>query len=298
MNRLQTPEYRFELLPEYPFKPHFCEVGGLRMHYVDEGDSAALPVVMLHGEPTWSYLYRKMIPPITSAGFRALVPDFIGFGKSDKPVDQYEYTYQRIVNWTQNWLEQLNLHRIALVCQDWGSFIGLRLVAQNPEIFSGVVIANGFLPDGITSFPPAFYLWRMLAKFSPVLKASWIVQMGTTSWIPIDVRAGYDAPFPNPKYQAGLRALPFLVPTTEDNPGSILNRELWRVLASLKVPILTVFGDHDPIFRGMDSTILKRMSGAKIQQHLVLAGAGHFIQEDRGNELAEIIINFVHESIS
>ena len=297
MRTLHTPDHRFQRLPDYSFDPHYSTVSGLRMHYIDEGDPDAKPVVMLHGVPTWSFLYRHMIPPVTAAGFRALAPDLIGFGRSDKPAEPADYSYQRMVTWTEEWLKQHSLEHVFLVCQDWGAFIGLRLVARNPKMFGGFIVANGFLPDGIVPLSPAFHVWRFLSGVSPVLPASLVVRIGCTRSLTGNVKAGYDAPYPDQSYQAVLRALPQLVPSSPDDPEAVRNQHLWTNLSSLDKPVLTVFGDHDPIFHGMDKILQQRLPGAIGQPHRILSGAGHFIQEDRGRELAEIIIQFIRNNL-
>ena len=235
MDFLRTPDSRFDNLEGYPFAPHYLdvEVPGappLRMHYVDEGPRDGAPVVLLHGEPTWSYLYRTMIGPLAAAGHRVLAPDLIGFGRSDKPTRTQDYTYARHVDWVTSWLTALDLRDVTVVVQDWGSLIGLRVAAENPDRFSKLFIANGFLPTAERPVPAAFTIWRAFAKFTPVFSAGWLVDRGTVHPVPRSVRAGYDAPFPDRRYQAGARAFPGLVPTSPDDPAVPANRAAWEVL--------------------------------------------------------------------
>ena len=232
MYALRTPDERFADLPDYPFEPHWVTVdsedGTLRMHYVDEGPRDGAVVVLLHGEPTWSYLYRTMIPPLVDAGYRVLAPDLIGFGKSDKPTRISDYTYQRHVDWVVAWMDTLGLKDVTVFGQDWGSLIGLRIVGEQPERFARVVIANGFLPTGQHGTPIAFRAWRAFARWTPVFPAGRLVQAGTVNSVGASARAAaYDAPFPSSKYQAGARAFPRLVPTDADDVAVPANRAAW-----------------------------------------------------------------------
>ncbi len=293
MKILRTPDERFQNLSDYEFEPHYLDIDEMRMHYVDEGPADAPPVLLLHGEPSWSYLYRHMIPPIASAGLRAIAPDLIGFGKSDKPASQSDYTYEIHVAWMLQFLEKLNLRNITLVCQDWGSLIGLRLAAENEERFDRIVLANGGLPTGDQVMPKVFRIWRAFARFSPWFPIGRIVQSGTVSTLPPDVIAAYDAPFPNSTYKAGARAFPKLVPTTPDDPAASANREAWEVFRKWQKPFLTAFSNRDPITRGADQAFLELVPGAKDQPHTTIRNAGHFLQEDKGPELAKVVIDFV-----
>ena len=293
MKFLRTPAERFQNLSGYEFKPHYVDIDEMRMHYVDEGPADAPPVLLLHGEPSWSYLYRHMIPPIASAGLRAIAPDLIGFGKSDKPAAQSDYSYEIHVAWMLQFLEKLNLKNITLVCQDWGSLIGLRLAAENEERFDRIVLANGGLPTGDQVMPRVFRIWRAFARFSPWFPIGRIVQSGTVSTLPPDVSAAYDAPFPNSTYKAGARAFPKLVPSTPDDPAASANRAAWEVFRKWQKPFLTAFSNRDPITRGADKAFLERVPGAKDQPHTTIRNAGHFLQEDKGPELAKVVIDFV-----
>ena len=293
MNALRTPDARFVDLPDYPFAAHYLDVVGLRMHYVDEGRADAPVVLMLHGEPSWSYLYRHMIPPIVAAGCRAVAPDLIGFGRSDKPTRQGDYSFAGHVAWVLDFLEQLDLREITLVCQDWGSLIGLRLAAEHQERFARIVLANGGLPTGDQSMPKAFRYWRAFARYSPWFPIGRIIDAGTLTKLSAEVMAAYDAPFPRAAYKAGARAFPRLVPTTPDDPAAEANRAAWRVLETWEKPFLTAFSDRDPITRGGDRPFRQRVPGCAGAPHTTIRNAGHFLQEDRGPELARVVVDFV-----
>jgi haloalkane dehalogenase len=294
MRVLRTPESRFDNLEGYPFVPNYVEVtasdtGPLRMHYLDEGPAAGPPVVLLHGEPTWSYLYRTMIPPLVDAGYRVLAPDLIGFGRSDKPADFADYTYLRHVEWVTSWFERLDLTDVTLFVQDWGSLIGLRIAAEQSDRFARLVVGNGTLPTAHQATPPAFHVWRAFARYSPVLPAGRLVGAGTVRRVPPKVRAGYDAPFPDKSYQAGARAFPQLVPTSPHDPAIPANRAAWDVLGRWEKPFLAIFGANDPILGRMDRALIKHIPGAAGQPHARITG-GHFVQEDAGPELADRIV--------
>ncbi len=265
----------------------------MRMHYVDEGSPDADPVLLLHGEPSWSFLYRHMIPPIVGANLRAIAPDLIGFGKSDKPTAQGDYSYERHVAWMKRLLEIQDLRNITLVCQDWGSLIGLRLAAENEERFDRIVLANGGLPTGDGKMPAVFRIWRAFARFSPWFPIGRIVQSGTVAELSPDIVAAYDAPFPDATYKAGTRAFPKLVPTTPEDPAAPANRAAWEVFGSWQKPFLTAFSNRDPITRGLDKAFVERVPGAKDQPHTNIKNAGHFLQEEKGPELASVVIDFV-----
>ena len=290
MKVLRTPDSRFVDLPDYPFTPHYAEVEpGLRMHFVDEGSPSARPVLMLHGEPSWSFLYRKMIPRFAEAGFRALAPDLIGFGKSDKPASTADYSYERHVSWVTRWLVEQDLREITLICQDWGSLIGLRVAAENEERFARIVVANGFLPTARNAVPPAFRVWRAFARYSPIFPIGRIVASGCVTKPSEAVRQAYDAPFPDRRYCAGARVFPALVPTSEADPATPANRRAWDVLGRWNKPFLTLFGKNDPILGRADKALQEHVPGASGQPHERFWG-GHFVQEDRGEFLAERIL--------
>ena len=294
---LRTPEEQFENLPGYPFEPNYTDIGDARMHYVDEGGSgSAETVLMLHGEPSWSFLYRKMIPIFTAAGFRAVAPDLIGFGKSDKFEQADAYSYQMHVDSIKTFIENLDLNNISLVCQDWGGLIGLRVAAEMPDRFSRIVAANTFLPTGDEKTPKAFKAWLKLSQATPFFPVGKFVKMGCKTKLTRDVVKAYDAPFPGRKYKAAARVFPTLVPITPDNPASEANRKAWEVLKKWEKPFLTAFSDGDPITRGGDRILQKRIPGTKDQPHTTIRGAGHFLQEDKGEELAEVAVEFIRST--
>jgi haloalkane dehalogenase len=296
MKFVRTPDECFEGLPGYPFAPHYLDVddgegGKLRMHCVDEG--AGNVVLMLHGEPSWSFLYRKMVPVIVDAGLRAVAPDLIGFGKSDKPTERSDYTYARHVAWVWAFIEKSGLRDITLVCQDWGSLIGLRVAAEHPDRFARIVVANGGMPTGDQQMPEAFFAWQKFSQETPVFPTGMIVARTCTSSPPEDVIRGYDAPFPDESYKAGARQFPLLVPSSPDDPAAPANRAAWEVLMKWEKPVLTAFSDKDPITRGGETIIQKLIPGAKDQPHTTIKDAGHFLQEDKGEELARVVVEFV-----
>ena len=293
MDILRTPDAAFAGIDDFPFAPHYAEIadvqGGtkLRVHYVDEGPRDAPVVLMMHGEPSWCYLYRHMIGPVVQAGFRVLAPDLIGFGKSDKPIKKTDYSYGRHVGWMRQWLEQLDLKSITLVCQDWGSLIGLRLVAEMPDRFSGVVLSNGGLPEGQPA-PRAFAIWRAFSKWSPAFPIGKIVSKGTRRSLSEAEIAAYDAPFPDSRFKAGARIFPTFVPVGP-NVAVPDQKKAWEVLEHFDKPFLCAFSDSDPITRGSESLFIGRVPGTKGQQHRTLKG-GHFIQEDDPQGFVQAIL--------
>ena len=293
MELLRTPDERFANLPGYPFAPHYVEVDGVRIHYLDEGPADATPVLLMHGEPSWSYLYRKMIPIITAAGHRAIAPDLVGFGRSDKPASREDYTYQRHVDWMRGVIEQLDLKQITLVGQDWGGLIGLRLAAEHEERFARVVAANTGLPTGDHPMGEAFTRWQQFSQQAPEFHAGGIVKGGCVGDLAPEVIAAYDAPFPDDRYKAGARQFPLLVPNRPDDPAAPANRKAWEVFARWQKPFLTAFSDSDPVTRGADALFQKLIPGAQGQPHTTIVGGGHFLQEDKGPELAQIVIDFM-----
>jgi haloalkane dehalogenase len=298
MEILRTPDEQFENLAGYPFAPNYVEVEGLRMHYVDEGDKNAEPVLMLHGEPSWSYLYRKMIPLFVEAGYRAVAPDLIGFGKSDKPGKRTDYTYQKHVDWMTGWLNAVDLKNITLICQDWGGLIGLRLVAENPDRFARVVAANTFLPTGDNPPNEAFLRWQRYSQEVPEMHIGGIIKGGCVTSLAPEVIEAYNAPYPEEKYKEGARQFPLLVPTSPDDPASAPNRKAWEVLYQWEKPFLTAFSDSDPVTRGADKFLQKLVPGTKGQPHTTIVGGGHFLQEDKGEELAQVTITFMQQNPS
>jgi haloalkane dehalogenase len=336
MKTLRTPDERFQDLPGYPFAPHYTEVpdgdgGTLRIHHVDEGAADAAPVLCMHGQPTWSYLYRHMIPVLAGAGLRVVAPDLVGFGRSDKPAAREDYTYGRQVDWLAAWLEGNDLRDVTLVGQDWGGLIGLRLVAEHPDRFARVVIANTGLP--LPGPIPqeridAYWDFRRKAK-TPTLPemaaalgkpdrerpersfAFWQKWTWETEDPPIGMLIGgmadgrtltpqeiaaYDAPFPDPSFKMGPRAMPSQVPTLPDDPSVPANRRAWEALSKWEKPFLCAFSDNDPVTRGGDAPFRERVPGAKGQPHVTIQGGGHFLQEGRGAELAGVVADFVKHS--
>ncbi|MBZ2168682.1 haloalkane dehalogenase [Marinobacter sp. F4216] len=292
MDFLRTPEHRFHNLPDYPFDPRYVEVEGLRMHYVDEGPADARPILMLHGEPSWSYLYRHMIALCVAKGHRVVAPDLIGFGKSDKPTDINAYSYQRHMDWMQSFLDQTELTDITLVCQDWGSLLGLRLAAENSDRFRAIVVGNGMLPTGDQKVPPVFKLWKGFALNTPWFPVARIVNLGSARTLTKDEMRAYDAPFPDKTYKAGARAFPALVPIAPDDPAAPANRAAWKVLETWDKPFLTTFSSGDPITRGGDAYMQGRVPGAEGQPHTTLQG-GHFLQEDSPMAFSNAIIDLM-----
>ena len=296
MQALRTPDARFEALAGYDFSPNYVEVAGLRMHYVDEGPKDGAVVLLLHGEPSWSYLYRHMIPPLREAGLRVIAPDLIGFGKSDKPVRKSDYSYAGHVGWMKDFVEQLGLSDITLFCQDWGSLIGLRVAAENEHRFARIALGNGGMPTGDQEMPKAFRAWQTFARFSPWFPIGKLIQKATITDLADDVVRAYDAPFPSAKYKAGARAFPMLVPTTPTDPATEANRAAWDVFKRWKKPFITAFSNRDPITRGGEVPWQDLVPGAAGQAHIKIKNAGHFLQEDKGPELAEVLIRFMAET--
>jgi len=301
MDSLRTPDERFAGLEGYPFEPHYVEVPAgdgtsLRVHYVDEGSPRADErILLLHGEPSWSYLYRRMIPPLEGAGFRVLAPDLVGFGRSDKPASRDDYTYARHVEWMRAALfDELDLSGITLVGQDWGGLIGLRLVAEHPERFRRVVVANTGLPAGDGRVSDALLAWQRFSQETPEFRVGRIVSGGCATTLDEAVVAGYDAPFPDETYKQGARQFPVLIPTTPDDPAAGANRRAWESLRAFDKPFLCAFSDSDPITAGADRLFLEEVPGARGQNHCTIRGGGHFLQEDRPGDLATAVIDFVH----
>jgi haloalkane dehalogenase len=296
---LRTPDERFENLPGYSFAPNYADIGDgdggrLRVHYVDEGPRDGEPVLLLHGEPSWSYLYRKVVPTIAGAGFRAIAPDLVGFGRSDKPAERSDYSYARHVEWVRSLVfGELDLDRVTLVGQDWGGLIGLRLVGEDPDRFTRVVAANTFLPTGDSHPGDAFSAWQRFSQEVPELPVGAIVNGGCTSDLAPDVIAAYDAPFPDETFKEGARQFPLLVPTRPDDPASGANRAAWASLEQFAKPFLCAFSDGDPITAGADRALLRRIPGTRGQPHTTIEGAGHFLQEDKGEELGAVVVGFL-----
>jgi haloalkane dehalogenase len=301
MDLLRTPDERFNELPDYPFKPNYLatkdRAGGtsIRIHYIDEGDLAAQPVLMLHGEPSWSFLYRKMVGPFTQAAYRVVAPDLPGFGKSDKPGKRTDYSYARHVEWMLDWLRAVDLQNIILICQDWGGLIGMRLVAAEPDRFARVVTSNTMLPTGDHNPGDAFMKWQKFSQEVPVFPTGQIVNKGTVTGLSDAEMAAYDAPFPDETYKEGARQFPTLVPTRPDDPESQANRDAWKILMGYEKPWLCAFGDSDPITGAAAPIIQKLIPGCQGQPHTTLRGGGHFIQEDCGEELSRVVLEWLKQ---
>ena len=299
MDALRTPDDRFTGLPDFPFTPHYVEIGDgdggtLRVHYLDEGPPHAAPVLLMHGEPSWSFLYRTMIPVLVAAGHRCIVPDLVGFGRSDKPTLRSDYTYARQVDWmAQLVFDRLDLHDVTFFGQDWGGLIGLRLVAADPDRFARVVIANTGLPTGDAPLPEAFMTWQRFSIETPTFPIGKIIASGCTTTLTDEIIAAYDAPFPDDRYTAGARIFTSLVPTSPDDPAHDDNTAAWEVLRRFDKPFLCAFSDSDPITVGGNKAFERDVPGAADQHHVTIAGGGHFLQEDRGPQVARVIVEFV-----
>ncbi|MDB5678431.1 haloalkane dehalogenase [Sphingomonas bacterium] len=297
MQVLRTPDERFADLADYPFEPHYLTVTDadgtdLRIHYLDEGPRDAAPILLMHGEPSWSYLYRKFVPDLVARGHRVIAPDLIGFGKSDKPATRDDYTYERHVAWMSDWLTALDLTGITLFCQDWGGLIGLRLVAAFPDRFARLVVSNTGLPVG-TGFSAGFETWLMFSQNVPLFATGAIIDGGTVRELGGAEIAAYDAPYPDETYKEGARQFPKLVPVTPGHPSVAENLAAWKELESFDRPVLTAFGDADPITRGGEKAFIDRIPGARGQPHRIIAGGGHFIQEDAPEELCDLIDDLI-----
>jgi len=293
---LRTPDERFANLPDFNFKPHYKEVNGDRMHYLDEGPNDAQPILLLHGEPTWCYLYRKMIPPLTAAGFRCIVPDLIGFGRSDKPTDRAVHTYKFHVDRIAALVAALDLKNCTFFGQDWGGLIGLRVVTENEGRFARIVVSNTGLPTGEEPMTSAFLVWKQMAQ---QMLDSGDMPVGTlvaTTAKKPEIKAAYDAPFPNKHFKTGPLMMPQIVPITPHDPATEANKKAWQALRQWRKPFLTAFGDADPITRGAEKKFQHEVPGAKGQPHVTIAGGGHFIQETHGSELAKVMIDFILKS--
>jgi haloalkane dehalogenase len=300
MKKLRTPEDCFEGLSGFPYQPHYEEIpdldgSTLRVHFLDEGGAGSdQTILLLHGEPSWCYLYRHMVPILVEAGYQVVAPDLVGFGRSDKPTPRTEYTYARHVEWMRSLLfDHLDLSRLTLVCQDWGGLIGLRLLAEHPDRFERVVAANTFLPTGDRPPGDAFLGWLEFSQTTETFPTGFIVNAGCTTDLAAEVIAGYDAPFPDQTYVEGARQFPALVPISPDDPAAAANRKAWEVLEAMDLPFLTAFSDGDPITAGGEKILQSRIPGAKGRAHVTIEGGGHFLQEDRGPELARVVVDFI-----
>lgn len=290
MTVLRTPDSAFAAVPGFPWEPRYAETAdGLRMAYLDEGSGPV--VLLLHGEPSWSFLWRKVIPVLLDAGCRVVAPDLIGFGRSDKLSDPGAYSYAGHVEWLRSvLLDTLQLQDVTLVGQDWGGLLGLRLVTENPSRFARVVCANTGLPDGLHRLPEEWWAFHDFVQRTPDLPIGFLVSAACLEPLPPEIQAAYDAPFPDASFKAGARAFPSLIPQTPEDPATPANQRAWEVLTMWAKPFLCAFSDGDPITRGADKPFLERVPGTIGQPHTVIEGAGHFLQEDRGAELGEAVV--------
>ena len=293
MTALRTPDESFAAVPDFPWEPKYAETpDGLRMAYLDEGSGPV--VLLLHGEPSWSFLWRKVIPVLLDAGCRVVAPDLIGFGRSDKPTAQEHYTYARHVEWLRSvLLDTLELQDVTLVAQDWGGLLGLRLLTENPSRFGRVVCANTGLPDGLHRMPEEWWRFHDFVQRTPDLPIGFLVSAACLEPVPPEVVAAYDAPFPTPEHKAGARSFPGLIPQTPEDPATPANQRAWEVLTMWAKPFLCAYSDGDPITRGGDKPFLERVPGTIGQPHTVIEGGGHFLQEDRGPELAQVVVDWM-----
>jgi haloalkane dehalogenase len=302
MQTLRTPDDRFADLPDWPYEPHYVEVddgegGTLRVHHVDEGPADASPVLLMHGEPTWAYLYRHVIPVLVEAGHRVVVPDLVGMGRSDKPAAMSDHTYARHVGWMRQALfDRLDLRDITFFGQDWGSLIGLRLVAADPDRYARVAIGNGGLPTGRGPASDAFLAWQRYSQQTEDFPVGRLVDGGCTTSLTPEVIAAYDAPFPDDSYKAGVRIMPSLVPTSPEDPATPDQEAAWAVLERFEKPFLLCFSDSDPITRGGDAPFRAKVPGAQDQPHTTIEGGGHFLQEDRGPQLARVLLDLIERT--
>lgn len=290
MKALRTPDDRFQKLPGYHFEPHYATVHGLRMHYVDVGQGD--PILCLHGEPSWSYLYRKMIPPLSKAG-RVIAPDLLGFGKSDKPTERSDYSFSMHLESLRQFVEQLDLSRVTLVCQDWGGLLGLTLATQLADRFARLVIMNTFLPTGEEKPSAGFLAWRAFAERIDDMDIGRIIQGATVTEVPDDVLAAYDAPFPDRTYKTGAHQFPLLVPISPSDPGAAEMKQAREVLKKWNKPAFVLFSDSDPVTGGGHKWFRINIPTAGEEPTIVIAKGGHFLQEDQGEVIAEHILEFI-----
>jgi haloalkane dehalogenase len=293
MDVLRTPDTAFDALPDFPWEPRYALTSdGLRMAYLDEGTGPV--VLLLHGEPSWSFLYRKLVPVLLTAGCRVVAPDLIGFGRSDKPAAVEDYSYAGHVEQLRSvLLDGLDLRDVTLVCQDWGGLLGIRLAAEHPDRFARICAANTGLPDGRRRLPETWWRFRDFVARTQDLPVGFLVSAAVVDPMPAEVVAAYDAPFPDASYKQGPRAFPDLIPQDEDNPATPDNQRAWEVMERWDKPFLCAFSDSDPITAGGERVLIDKIPGAQGQPHTTITGAGHFLQEDRGPELARVVVDWM-----
>jgi haloalkane dehalogenase len=290
---LRTPNERFANLPDFPYEPNYVDVSGLRMAYISEGPTDGPVILCLHGEPSWSYLYRFMIPVFVEAGFRVVAPDLIGFGRSDKPTERSSYTYGGHVEWMTNFVQQLGLKDLTLFCQDWGGLIGLRIVGEHPDWFARVVIANTALPDG-PNMGEGFAMWQQASQSMPFMDCGALLQRAVQAReLTLAEMDAYRAPFPDETYMAGARQFPLLVPTTADDPAVPANQAAWKVLEGFTKPVLTLWAPDDIVLGKGQRVFLNRIPGTAGQPHQTFTPAGHFLQDDVGAQLAQAVTSWI-----
>ncbi len=290
MEILRTPDERFENLPGYSYAPNYVDVNGLRMHYIDEGEGD--PILCMHGEPSWCYLYRKMVPALSKVG-RVIAPDLIGFGRSDKPANRDDYTFSLHFNAVKGFIEALDLQRITLVCQDWGGLLGLPAAMEMQDRFARLVIMNTGLPTGDVPPGKGFKAWRDAAEKMDDMVVGFVLQGGTATELPDDVIAAYDAPFPDKTYKGGAHQFPLLVPIAPDFEASPTMRNALSEISKWTKPALVMFSDQDPVTKGGDVFMRKTIPSANDEPEITIEGAGHFLQEDKGEEIADHIAEFI-----
>lgn len=293
MSILRTPESRFENLKDFNFEPNYLELGhkseSMRMHYLDENKDSNDVVLLLHGEPTWCYLYRHIIPILTKAGKRVIAPDLIGFGKSDKLTNKEDYTYANHIMWVSQLFDHLQLDNIILFAQDWGGLIGLRILAENPEKFSGLVVSNSGLPIG-SGASEGFKQWLNYSQTVEDFNAGKIVYQGSLKALDNYEIDAYNAPFPDDSFKVAARVFPTIVPITKEHAEVEENIKAWEVLKKFDRPTVAIFGEHDASFRGGDKYIIEKIAGAKGMNHQRI-NAGHFSQENQPELIAETILS-------